>query len=439
MGARTARLGFVGYAATLLVLVGVGFWNAWVMSRLGHELGSGIDTQLKIMGALYVALEAMPVAALWLISRVPLPARTRGLLVGATLVAGVALVIGLAERLLVDGHVVSYERVAWMLRVAGVTTAVLYAASEILLAVAGVRIASAAQDERVRGLAITAIVVRALVLVLWLVPARLHWLVWVHRANDLLFALLCAALARVVMRLDGAEPPLAAAAGEGKLGAEWRAPADGISLYLGAGGARVVCALLSWGVMYGARSAQGVSDLRDVRAQLLMVATLSALATIAMLAGLWRIAAAPAEARASGPALVALTLAMIGFGLDLWGTYITADALDGHVSAAFFAMDALPIIGGIAGLLGLGAAVALLSALANLATSLGSADVAARARGAIGYVLGTGALGACTFALSRAAELMLVFALLALAVAIAALVQFLRVAFAVGREIRARL
>jgi len=439
MGARTARLGFAGYAATLVVLVGVGFWNAWLMSRLGQGLGSNVDGQLKIMGAAYVALEALGVAALWLMSRAPLAARSRGLLVAATIVAGAALVIGLAERLLVDGHVVSYERVEWMLRVAGVTTAVAWAASEILLAVAGVRIAGAAGDARVRGLAIAAIVARALVLVLWLVPARLHGVVWVHRANDLLFAVLCAALAHVVMRLGGAESAQAAAPGDGRLAAEWRAPAEGISLYLGAGVARVVCALLSWGVMYGARSAQGVGDLRDVRAQLLMVATLSALATIAMLAGLWRISSAPAESRASGPALVALTLATIGFGLDLWGTYITADALDGHVGAAFFAMDALPIIGAIGGLIGLGAAVSLLLALASLGTALGRDDVAARARGAIGYVLATGALAACTLALSRAVELMVALALLALAVAIAALVQFLRAALAIGREIRARL
>jgi hypothetical protein len=136
---------------------------------------------------------------------------------------------------------------------------------------------------------------------------------------------------------------------------------------------------------------------------------------------------------------VALTLALIAFGLDAWGTFITADALDGHVSAAFFAMDALPIIAGIAGLIGIGAAVALLVALRNLATSLVLPDVADRARGAIGFVLGTGALFGVALALTRAPELMLAVAVLALPLAVAALVQFLRVALAVGREIRARL
>jgi hypothetical protein len=440
MGARTARIGFVGYAATLVALAAIGFWHSFLIGRLGHDFGSGLDWQLKIVGALYLALEVLAVVALVFMGRVPAVTRARGLLLAAAIVGGVAFAVGLVQRLMLEAHVVSYERLETMLRIVGVTTAVTWAASEILLAVAALRIAGAVGDERVRALALGAIVVRALVLVVGLVPARIQWLVWAHRGNDLLFAALCVSLALVVMRV--AEPETAAAAdgaSDGRLERQWRAPADGIALYLGAGVARVLCALLGWVVMYGARSAQGVSDLRDVRAQLLMVATLSALATIGTLAGLWRIASAPPSARASGPALVALTLALIAFGLDLWGTYITADALEGHVSAAFFAMDALPIIGGVAGLLGLGVAVSLLIALANLATALACGDAAARARGAIGWVLGTGALVGTAFAAMRTVELMLPVAVIALPVAITALVQFLRAALAIRREIAARL
>ncbi len=439
MGARSARIGFIGYAATLVALVGVGFWNSYLMSRIGHDLSSGLDWQLKILGGLYLALEVLAIAALVFMSRVPDATRARRTIVAAAIVAGVAMVVGLAQRLLLDGHLVSYERIETMLRIVGVATSILYAASEILLGVAGMRIASAANNERVRALAMAAIVARALVFVLQLVPARFQWLVWIHRADDLLLAALCVALALVVPRVAEPEATLAAGEDDERLSPSWRAPADGISLYLGAGVARVVCALGTWLVMFGARSAHGLGDLRDVRAQLLVVAALSAMATIAMLVALWRISAAPLEWRASGPALVALTLALIAFGLDAWGTYVTADALDGNVAAAFFAMDALPIIGGVAALLGLGVAISLLIALGNLATTLGRPEVAARARGAIGYVLAAGALLAIAFALTRLAELMLVVAILALPLAIAALVQFLRVALAVGREIRARL
>lgn len=439
MGARTARIGFIGYAATLLALVGVGFWNTRLMGRIGHD--GGLDWQFKLVGAVYLALEVMAIVALLFTSRVPPGTRARRLLVAAAGVAGAAFVVGLVERVVLDAHLASYERIETLLKVVSVVTSVGYAASEILLAVACLRIAAAAGDERVRRLAIAAIVARTLVFGVQLVPLGHFWLLaWVHRTNDLLFAGLCAALAVVVVRV--AEPAGAVGdegGGEGKLAAAWRAPADGISIYLGAAAARVVCAILGWLVMLGARSAHGLGDLRDVRAQLLVVAALSALVTIGMLVGLWRISAAPLESRASGPALMALTLALLGFGLDLWGTYVTAEALDGNVSAAFFAMDSLPIIGGIAALLGIGAAVALLTALGNLAAALGLANHAGRAASARGFVLGAGALFAVALALARMAELMVVVALIALPLAIAALVQLLRVAFAVGREIRARL
>ena len=440
MGARNAQIGLVGYAATLVVLVGVGFWSSFLMGRLGHEHGLGLDLQFKILNALYLSLEVLAIVALAFVSRVPAVTRARRLLVASAIVAGVALVVGQGQRLIIDGHLVSYERIETMMRIIGVVTAALYAASEILLAVAGVRIAAAAGSEPVRRLAFAALAVRALLFVLQLLPIGFAGLGWLHRANNLLFAGMCVALSAVVTRI--AEPravTVAADAGDGRLSNEWRAPADGISLYLGAGAGRVACALAGWLVMLGARSAHDLSALRDVRDQLIIVAVLTSVATITMLAALWRISSSPLESRASGPALVALTLALIGFGLDLWSTYITADALDGNVSAAFFAMDALPIIAGIAGLIGIGAAVALLVALRNLATSLVLPDVADRARGAIGFVLGTGALFGVALALTRAPELMLAVAVLALPLAVATLVQFLRVALAVGREIRARL
>ncbi|MGZ3428685.1 MAG: hypothetical protein ACXVCV_18660 [Polyangia bacterium] len=438
MGARTARIGFVGYAVTLLALVGVGFWNAHLMSRIGHDLSSGLDWQLKILGAVYLSLEVLAITALLFMSRVPVATRARRTVIAAAIVAGVAMVVGLAQRLVLDGRMVSYERIETMLRIVNVATSILYASSEILIGVAGLRIAAAVKNERLRVLAMAAMVARAIVLALQLVPARFGWLVWIHRADDLLLAGLCVALALVVTTIGEPEATLDAG-GDERLAAGWRAPADGITLYLGAGVARVVCALLTWVVMYGARSAQGTGDLRDVRAQLLVVAALSAMATIAMLVALWRISSAPLESRASGPALVALTLALMAFGLDVWGTWVTADALDGNVSAAFFAMDALPIIGGIGALLGLGVATSLLIALGNLATALGRVEVAARARGAIGYVLAAGVLLGVALTLTRKAELMLVVAVIALPLAIAALVQFLRVALAVGREIRERL
>ncbi|MGZ3408670.1 MAG: hypothetical protein ACXVAN_19600, partial [Polyangia bacterium] len=226
MGARTARIGFVGYAVTLVALVGVGFWNAHLMSRIGRDLSSGLDWQLKILGAVYLSLEVLAITALLFMSRVPVGTRARRTVIAAAIVAGVAMVVGLAQRLVLDGRMVSYERIETMLRIVNVATSILYAASEILIGVAGLRIAGAVKNERVRVLAMAAIVARAIVFALQLVPARFGWLVWIHRADDLLLAALCVALALVVTTIGEPEATLDAG-GDERLAAGWRAPADG--------------------------------------------------------------------------------------------------------------------------------------------------------------------------------------------------------------------
>jgi hypothetical protein len=170
------------------------------------------------------------------------------------------------------------------------------------------------------------------------------------------------------------------------------------------------------------------------------VAFLSGLASIAMLAGLWRISRAPAETGASGPALAALGFGVLGLVLDVVTTSITADALGGSLSAAFFAMDALPLLGFLGAALGVGAAVSLLRSLGNLAGAIGAADIAARAKATAALAGVTGA----TMALAMLAlkhlttELLLFFALIVLPLAAATLVQFLRVALPLGSAIRAR-
>ncbi|MGZ3439490.1 MAG: hypothetical protein ACXVDD_08235, partial [Polyangia bacterium] len=222
MGARTARIGFVGYAVTLVALVGVGFWNAHLMSRIGRDLSSGLDWQLKILGAVYLSLEVLAITALLFMSRVPVATRARRTVIAAAIVAGVAMVVGLAQRLVLDGRMVSYERIETMLRIVNVATSILYASSEILIGVAGLRIAAAVKNERLRVLAMAAMVARAIVLALQLVPARFGWLVWIHRADDLLLAALCVALALVVTTIGEPEAALDAG-GDERLGAGWRA------------------------------------------------------------------------------------------------------------------------------------------------------------------------------------------------------------------------
>jgi len=164
-------------------------------------------------------------------------------------------------------------------------------------------------------------------------------------------------------------------------------------------------------------------------------------ASLVMLAGVWRITRAPPDSGGTGPAMVTLCLMILGLSLDLATTSITLDALGGSLSAAFFAMDALPYLGFFAVLLGVGAGVALLVSLGNMAQTLGASELRARSKSATALlVIAGGVAGLAMLALKHMpVELLALLAVGLVPVAIAALVQFLRVAVPLGRVIRGRL
>src|SRR6202034_4152024 len=104
-------------------------------------------------------------------------------------------------------------------------------------------------------------------------------------------------------------------------------------LYLGGAAGRVACALLGYAAMASASGATSTSELHGVHDSVLVVAVLS---------GVGSIARSPPDTGGTGAALIALLLMILGVLLDLATTSITLDALGGNLSAAFFAMDALP-------------------------------------------------------------------------------------------------
>jgi hypothetical protein len=251
--------------------------------------------------------------------------------------------------------------------------------------------------------------------------------------------------ALLAWRLPSAAPPStstdAAAPGDASLLPRvWATAAAGTTTYLLATAARVVFALLTIVTMVGASSAHDRSDLIAVRDQIVAVAVFSGAASVVMIIGVLFIARAPADAGAAGPAGLAAVLMFFGLLLDGGTTSITADALGGDLSAAFFAQDALPVLALVGALLGIGTAVALLTAFARMASRLARDDVARRARGAMGLVVAAGALGGLALLAAKAStELLGLLAVVALPLAVAATVQFLRVAIAVSGTIRARL
>jgi hypothetical protein len=437
-GTRLARVGFAVYALTIGLAIGMGFWHQHVMQLL-RESASVNDhrLQLKLLEASFIALEVFGILALAAATRLPASLRAGTLLWTAAGLAALGLVVSQCQRFVFEYGSVAH--VETLLRVVSVVLALSYAASEILALVVGLRVARATGADWLRGLAIAAIVSRALTAIMWQLPFAGAWTYWLQRATYILVTVACAGIAAVLSRLPETATPVVTVAPDGRLAPAWREPAAGISLYLGAAVARIVLALISYAVMASARGATSLYELRDLRGQVLTMAVLSGLASVGMLVGLWRISRAPAETRASGPALLALALGCCGLLLDGWATSITADALGGSVSAAFFAMDALPWITGLSLVLGIGLGLSLLRALGDLATALERTTLVDQTRSGSWLLVGAGAAAVLGLAMAKlATELLLVFAILAVPLALAAAVQLIRAALGVSREIRAR-
>jgi len=448
------RAGFLVYAAQTAAAVALGAWQRRVESAaLDAKDYEHLGTVVTWASYGFLALGLLQVIALVAVARVPRSTGAGRAATAAAVLTGLDVLVSLGQRVFLhvwtSSGVGDGDRLTVILRATGVVTSLVYFVGLALVLVAAVRVAQAAGARPVGWAGVAALgtvgVRFFFSVVAWVLGERAAGYAVLGTIQVVAFyastALVVAAI--VGAGLSVARVPADAAGGNeaplGALSPGWRAAAQGISLYLGAAGARVVCALLGYAAMQTIDPGNSAS-LLGARDGVVAVAYLSDFATLGVLAGLWRISRAPAEAGGSGPALAALGFGAMGLVLDIVTTSITADALGGSLSAAFFAMDALPLLGALGAALGIGAAMSLLRALGNLASALGATDLAARARTTAGLAAVTGVtLGLAMVALKHmTTELLLLFALMLLPLAGATLVQFLRVALPLGSAIRAR-
>jgi len=448
------RAGFFVYAAQSLVALALGLWQRRAESAaLDAKDYDRLGTIVTWTSYGFLALGLVAAVSLFAVARAPRAAGAGRAATAAGALAGVDVLFSAGERVLVHTWTSSgyggSDRLVSMMRAAGVVSSLVYFTGVALVLVAAFRVARAAESRPATWGALAALAVLAARFFLHVVG----WVLGEHATGDAALGTAQTASFYVSTALDVGVAVMAgvviarvpgdeATSAEGPadaLSPAWRAASQGISLYLGAAAARVVCALLSYAAMASV-DASNYSSLHTAQAGVVSVAYLSGLASVVMLVGLWRISRAPAEAGASGPALAALGFGVLGLGLDVVSTSITSEALGGSVSAAFFAMDALPLLGFLGAALGVGAAVSLLRSLGNLARAIGAAELAARARTTAGLAGVTGAsMALAMLALKHlTTELLLLFALLVLPLAVATLVQFLRVALPLGSAIRAR-
>ena len=456
---RAPRVGLFAYAGCLTVELLLGLWSRHVMAavRAEAETFSQVERLLDLIGYGYVAVGMGGAVALVALAGAPRSAGVSRVAIGAAVAAGLGVALELGQRVFLtvaaSGGIGRLEHV---LTVFGIGMVLADTVARALVVVIAARVGRAVSARATVAVAVVALVALAIDLAIYVVQRALGDRA--HPAGTLgtlqtgayyASTLLVAAAAILAGRSLGRVPALEASApekpsAEQALSPRWREAADGIGLYLGGAVARIVCSLLGYAVMAGASGASGASgpsDLRGVRDGLLVVAVLSGVASLVMLAGVWRITRAPPDSGGTGPAMVTLCLMILGLSLDLATTSITLDALGGSLSAAFFAMDALPYLGFFAVLLGVGAGVALLVSLGNMAQTLGASELRARSKSATALlVIAGGVAGLAMLALKHMpVELLALLAVGLVPVAIAALVQFLRVAVPLGRVIRGRL
>jgi hypothetical protein len=424
------------FAAAVVASLGLGLVQDWLIAGAKENGFSSISTLLEVISYGHLALGAAEVWALFAIG-----AR------GAAGCQGVLLVVfvgqQVASRVLFGSLGVDSMQLVY--RLIRVTSIVLGAVSMGLLLAFLVRLGRSAQARWVPQAALAAAIAlaaRSAMGFAYVAGASGDALGIAHRIAywgcQLLLVGMCVALAKVVTRLP--EPPEPSREGPaGTLAPTWRDATGAIDLYLGTAGVRIAFAIIGYLVMLGARGASSVSSLRPVRDGAVILAVLSTICALVMMASVLRLARV--SPRGAAAAQGALAFMVLGLGLDLVTTGITASALGGSVSSAFFAMKALPILAAIAAFLGVGAGACLLGCFGALAEDLGLAGTVSRAHDTRTLLYVTGAIaGVLQLAATKLpVALLLIGALVVLPLAIGVLVQFLRVMLAVRREVQARI
>jgi len=448
------RTAFFAYGASLVLEIALGLWSRHLFegARSGGDFKS-IDKLLEVIGYGYTALGVASVIALVGVARGLRLAIGSRAAVGAAIATGLGVAVELLQRLFLSLFTTGgADRIELVLSVFGGAMVLAFVLGEVLVVVVATRVGGAAGARATVPLAAVTFVALGLHVATYVAelalgtrtgaPAALITIHWgAYYAATVLVAVTSVHAGWIVARVPDAMPAPDRAPRPQELSPAWRFAATGIGLYLGGAAARVVFALLGYAVMASANGSSSLSDLRGVRDSVLGVAVLSGGASLVMLAGVGSIVRAPPDSGGTGAALVALLLMVLGVALDVATTSITIDALGGSLSAAFFAMDALPVIAAFSALLGVGAGVSLLRSFGNMARALGAEDLRARAGSAtMLLVISGGVAGLAALGLKHMpVELLALLAVVVLPVALAALVQFLRVAVPLGRVIRSGL
>jgi hypothetical protein len=362
-GRRSARVGFVGIALSVLGHVAVQLWIRSALDEPSAEL-----RLFEWVGYVDHALAAIEIVSWLLVARLAV-VRTPAVL--AAVASALTTLLALALPLFVR-HVVGVDDLETVWRLYAIGRAALTCGYVVAFAFVGWRLARAASVRWLGGLS-------AVVALASLSPA----VIGLARDRDLAEpsalllavafaciapgAILALSLAWAVGKLPYEAPELVANAA---LAPGWKKVAIGLWLYLAAGAARVVVMLVTWTTLQGAAQAESYGDLGRVSGSLLGLAVLGAIVGVVGLVAIVLCGLRPAASTT-----LTLVAVVLGMALDGVTTKMTLGAFE-SVSAAFRAQDALPWLAVVSTGLAITAGASFLAALSDTATKLERPDLA---------------------------------------------------------------
>jgi hypothetical protein len=403
---NSARLGVIAYAvfAAALPLA----LKVWLRARLALAAATddyrGVPNLRELIEDAELAVVIGVALAFWAIARDPKATKTRSFAIAASLVTAFDFVVEVAWRLWSVGR----EDFEYYLHVYKLTVAVhalTWVATSILFARIALRIADVGSVRFVRPLVaiqLGAVLASAMVHMMWIADSyskSLSVVLEVGRYVGLLASLgiavlVARSLSRMPDRTVAPDLTVAPSAERSRLDPEWRVVGSAITAYLFALGVRVLVLLIGFvAVNGGGGRTSSHGNRADAAIGVFFLFMLSSLISAVMLFAVSRFRRAPSW-RAERATNVALGLMAVGLLLELITAAITASTLDGSISAAFFARDALLILVPLGTWVALAGGAALLSVFATLAADLNLWDAAKAARKMVKVVLIAGSVAA---------------------------------------------
>lgn len=401
MRTRPARLGFFVIAGALALDLVRALYTSWIIKQLeAHGDIGDLTKRLEIADDLWFLLWLVAALAAFFSSGSAKGARRAIVGLGAAFFAEIAVHAGQLGWIKTTSSS-DVESFRLVYKLSWSATQICSFAGTLCAAIAFSQIGKATSHPRAKAIALGTTVplmvstVPSMIVTLTLdeafSPAIRTALTWYGHAATLAYIGGFVWAGREIAKVP-VEEPSADGAPSVRLGPEWGAVVGGIYTYLLAGLVRVLIGIFTFATVQGAaKSADSYSETHALHDQIMLLGYVGGAAALVMIGSVATFARLSEKVR--GPAVGVMVCMLVGLALDAASTSMTASAMT-SVSAAFDAMDYLPMLAAVGSGVGTTGAFFLFRTLAAASDELALADNAHRARVASSIVIIAGLVGA---------------------------------------------